>query len=126
MRYFIHSEFDQKGLPGSGEKFMDRLFLSQLDALRHKCKFPFIINSGYRSPEYNNQISTTGFYGAHTTGKAADIAVERQNAYLLLQNALEMECFTGIGIKQHGDRRFIHLDTLTPDEALRPTIWSYN
>lgn len=34
--------------------------------------------------------------------------------------------FTGIGIKQHGDNRFIHLDDLRePDHAPRPTIWTY-
>lgn len=122
MRYFIHSEFDQKGLPGSGEKSMDRLFLSQLDALRHKCGFPFIVTSGYRSPEYNNKISTTGFNGAHTTGKAADIAVDTMNAFILAERAFEMGCFTGIGI----GKGFVHLDTLTPEEAPRPRLWSYN
>lgn len=122
LRYFLYSEFDQKGVPGSGEEFMDRDFLVSLDALRHKCRFPFIISSGYRSPEYNNQVSSTGFTGPHTTGKAADIAVSRGNAFILLQNALELDCFTGIGIHQKGEHRFIHLDSI---ERPQKTIWSY-
>lgn len=109
------------GLAGSGEEHMDRSFLANLDALRHKCGFPFIITSGYRTPEYNNQISSTGFTGAHTTGKAADIAVSRENAYTVLKNAFEMDCFTGIGINQKGDKRFIHLDSI--DGSNR--IWTY-
>lgn len=125
MRYFTYEEFDQKGLPGSGKQFMDKYFLASLDSLRHKCGFPFVITSGYRSPEYNNEISGTGFTGPHTTGKAADIAVSRDRAFELLQCAMEINYFTGIGINQKGDRRFIHLDILTPAEAPRPTIWSY-
>ena len=121
MRYFQYSEFDQKGLVASGKKFMDKQFLINLDALRHRCGFPFIITSGYRSPEYNNEVSSTGLTGAHTTGKAADIAISRQNAYTLLREALHMGCFTGIGVKQKGGGRFIHLDSV--DGSNR--IWSY-
>ena len=127
MRYFLHSEFDQKDgkLPNSGKEFMDTTFLNNLDALRHRCGFPFIINSGYRSPEYNAKVSKTGLTGAHTTGLAADIAVSRENAYTVLREAFAMGCFTGIGINQKGDNRFIHVDSLTSTEAPRPTVWSY-
>ena len=122
MRYFLHSEFDQKGSAGSGEQFMDGTFLVNLDALRHRCGFPFIVTSGYRSPEYNNEISSTGFTGAHTQGKAADILVRGENARILLRNALEMDCFTGIGVAQKGDGRYIHLDTMQREYR---AIWSY-
>lgn len=121
MRYFLYSEFDQKDLPGSGEEYMDYLFLNNLDALRHQCGFPFIITSGYRSPEYNNQVSSTGYDGPHTSGKAADILVSRSNAYEVLRNALAMGCFEGIGINQKGDSRFIHLDSIQGSNRL----WSY-
>lgn len=121
MRYFLYSEFDQKGLPGSGEEFMDSYFLASLDALRHKCGFPFIVTSAYRSPAYNASVSKTGLTGPHTTGKASDIAVSRSNAFILLQNALDLDCFTGIGINQKGDHRFIHLDSIEGSKR----IWSY-
>lgn len=125
MRYFTYSEFDQKDgkIPNSGERFMDKQFLANLDTLRSKCGFVFNITSGYRSPKYNDKVSSTGLTGPHTTGKAADIAVSRDHAYILLKNAFEMGCFTGIGIKQKGNKRFIHLDTI--EGQLRPTIWSY-
>lgn len=118
MRYFLYSEFDQKNVPGSGESHMDRHFLSCLDTLRHKCDFPFIVNSGYRSPEYNNQVSSTGFTGPHTTGKASDTAVAGSKAYTLLKHAMEMDCFTGIGI----GKSFIHLDIIQRNYKI---IWSY-
>jgi len=121
MRYFKYSEFDQKGLPGSGEEFMSQLFLSNLDALRHNCGFPFIITSGYRSPGYNDRISSTGLTGPHTTGLAADIAVARESALILLREALNMECFTGIGLQQKGKGRFIHLDITAGNRR----FWTY-
>lgn len=101
---------------------MDIAFLTNLDALRDKCGFPFIITSGYRSPVYNNEVSTTGFDGPHTTGKAADVSVERNNARIVLREALNMGCFTGIGINQKGDNRFIHLDSV---ERIQNALWSY-
>lgn len=120
MRYFTYKEFDQKGLEDSGKTFMDGEFLNNLDDLRHECGFPFVITSGYRTPEYNNEISSTGLNGPHTTGKAVDIAASRGNALMLLENALNMGYFTGIGINQKGDKRFIHLDSIE-----RVALWTY-
>ena len=121
MRYFTYREFDQRGLEGSGEQHMDREFIANLDALRHKCGFPFILTSAYRSPEYNARVSHTGLTGPHTTGKAVDISVSRENARIVLREALNMECFTGIGINQKGDARFLHLDSIEGPNR----IWSY-
>lgn len=125
MRHFEHSEFDQKGLPGSGFK-MDRDFLIHLDELRERCGFPFVVSSGYRTPDYNASVSNTGTTGPHTTGKAADILVSGAEAYTLLRYAMSMGVFTGIGIKQIGSDRFIHLDTCEKvDGIARPAVWSY-
>ena len=127
MKYFDYSEFDQEGLAGSGKRYMCSKFLDQLDELRDRYGQPIIITSGYRSPEYNNKVSSTGLTGAHTTGKAVDIAVSRQDAYKLLQIVFDMGVFTGVGIQQKGSGRFIHLDTLSANDPriIRPTIWSY-
>lgn len=125
MQYFKQSEFDQKGLPGSGAK-MDRAFLVHLDELRRRCGFAFIIISGYRSPEYNNEVSESGLTGAHTLGKATDILASHEQAYIIVREAMKMGVFTGIGVKQKGDQRVIHLDTCTAADGLpRPRIWSY-
>lgn len=126
MRYFKIEEFDQRDAPGSGENMCPE-FLTMIDDLRDKCGFPFIISSGYRSPEYNEQVSSSGRTGPHTTGKAADISVYGENAHILLWHATDME-FSGIGISQKGNykSRFIHLDTLPNDDNHpRPWVWSY-
>lgn len=125
MKYFQLSEFDQKGLPDSGSK-MNATFLGYIDELRDRCGFPFIITSGYRTPEYNASVSESGLTGAHTLGKAVDIAVSGEKAWILLKEAFEMGVFTGMGISQKGEHRFIHLDICTKADNLpRPAIWSY-
>lgn len=123
MSYFQYKEFDQKGLPGSGEKYMSQIFINRLNDLREKFGKPIIITSGYRSPEYNNKVSSTGFTGPHTTGLAVDISVMGQDAYDLVAIAFNMGVFTGIGINQKGIGRFIHLDMIL--DVNRPRIWSY-
>jgi uncharacterized protein YcbK (DUF882 family) len=122
LRYFKREEFKCKHC---GAEKMDPAFLVLLDELRHRCGFPLPVTSGYRCPAYNDKVSTTGPNGPHTTGKAADIGVSRHRAYDVLRHALAMG-FTGIGVKQKGEERFVHLDTLTePQAAPRPTVWSY-
>ena len=123
FRYFKRSEFACKC--GKCDNLIQDSFVEKMDALRHICGFPISISSGYRCPAHNAAVSGTGDDGPHTTGCAADVPIDRKRAYILLQNAIQMG-FTGIGFKQHGGVRFMHLDTL-PD-ALgqpRPAIWSY-
>jgi zinc D-Ala-D-Ala carboxypeptidase len=126
LRYFKPIEFEQRGLPGSGDK-MDKTFLEILDEIRHRCGFPLKVSSGYRSPEYNMSVSSSGLNGPHTTGKACDILVAGEQAYILIGHALDLG-ITGVGINQKGEfgQRFVHLDILTRAEGYpRPTAWSY-
>lgn len=126
--FFRWDEFDQHGAPGTGEAHMDRDFVRWLDELRLRCGFPLTVSSGYRSPEYNSTVSTTGLDGPHTTGKAADLIVLGSQALILIGHATDMGV-KGMGIKQKGEhaRRFIHLDMLGAAETKgpRPWIWSY-
>jgi zinc D-Ala-D-Ala carboxypeptidase len=121
-KYFKWSEFDQPGYKGSGETYMNRDFVKLLDELRERCGFPLIITSGYRSPEYNSVVSTTGENGPHTTGRAVDIRCNGQTAYTILHHVFALG-FTGIGIKQRDAGRFIHIDTIT--NSPRPNVWTY-
>jgi zinc D-Ala-D-Ala carboxypeptidase len=124
MEYFKLSEFDQKGLPGSGSK-MNPAFLCKVDKLRGNCGFAFVISSGYRSPEYNMQVSETGGEGPHTTGRAVDILCNAQQCFIIVREAIKLG-FNGIGISQKGTKRFVHLDDLTAADGYpRPVIWSY-
>jgi len=105
-------------------ELMDATYIRRLDLLRDRMGFPFEVRSGYRCPEHNDRVSTTGLTGPHTTGHAADIYLFGRQVYELLQFAPAFN-MTGLGIKAHGDhnRRFIHLDDL--DKIGRPTVWSY-
>lgn len=123
LTFFKLSEFTCKC--GCGQNKMDPQTLNRFDTLRAQFGKPLIVTSGYRCPEHNAKVSSTGRTGPHTTGQAADFAVDRVDAHKLLQIALTMG-FTGIGVQQKGGGRFIHLDTLSSLQATpRPTVWSY-
>src|SRR5690606_23334893 len=98
--------------------------LAKLERVRARMGVGLRISSGYRCPDYNAQISSTGRTGPHTTGRAVDVACYGTTALRLIEAALA-EGFTGIGVSQKGEhaKRFIHLDDLKGQS--RPWIWSY-
>jgi hypothetical protein len=53
-------------------------------------------------------------------GKAIDIAISGRDAKRLYKIAKKY--MTGIGIS----KRYIHMDSLTSEEAPRPTVWRYS
>lgn len=113
---------------GCGRADMAPGFLDKLQAIRDRLGRPLIVNSGYRCPDYNMRISTSGRGGPHTTGHAADIAAAGADAELVDGIAVELG-ITGRGVKQHGPwpGRFLHLDDLEPGGAHpRPRLWSYS
>ena len=122
--HFKQDEFRCKC--GCGKADMDEEFMLRLDQMRMAAGFPFIVTSGYRCPDYNDQVSSTGRTGPHTTGKAADISARGHEALKIVDLALS-HSMTGIGVAQKGGGRFIHLDCLVNGErgAPRPWIWSY-
>ena len=110
---------------GCGKADMKAEFMLQLQRLRTSCGFPFKISSGYRCPEHNNKVSSSGYEGPHTTGLAVDISVAGEQARTLINKS---SGFSGIGISQKGNHanRFIHLDNLeTAAGRPRPWVWSY-
>ena len=107
----------------TGKCRMHAGFMDRLQRLRTRYGKPMVITSGYRDATHPIEARKAS-PGAHATGRAADIAVDRGDAYELLKLALELG-FTGIGINQKGSGRFIHLDDLPGGDHLRPTIWSY-
>jgi hypothetical protein len=96
----------------------------RLERLRVAYARPMRVTSGGRCPDHNEKVSGTGRTGPHTKA-AFDIEVGRGNAFDLMVLAPQFG-FTGIGFKQKGVIRFVHLDAL-PNEIgqPRPTIWSY-
>ena len=119
---------DEFKCSASGVCIMRPIFLDALQELRHKYGKSMVISSGYRNPEKHPIEMKKTRPGAQAHGLAADIVVAYQDAYNVLNLAIELGYFTGIGISQKGDAasRFIHLDMMEPSEQFpRPTIWSY-
>ena len=104
---------------------MDKATMDRLQLLRDHYGLPLTITSGYRSPRHSIEAAKAA-PGTHSMGRAVDIACNGVEALDLLEEALEVR-FTGFGVKQKGEHRFLHLDDLKPGEhtAPRPTIWSY-
>ena len=100
-------------------------FMDKVEILRVRAGFSMPVTSAARCPTHNAEVSHTGRSGPHTTGRAIDIAVSGSRALELVRMALASG-FTGIGVNQKGDARFIHLDDLpNKDGQPRPHIWSY-
>jgi len=122
MNYFTPAELRCQHTGKDGIHFE---FLAKLNAVRHECGFPFTVTSGYRAPEHPIEAKKTR-PGAHASGRAVDIGVRGAQALRVIEVGLK-HGMTGIGVKQKGSSRFIHLDDLEngATRAPRPTIWSY-
>jgi len=117
--YFSQKELQCKC--GCGECEMDESFMDRLDELRTLFGHPIYLNSAYRCKEHNKNEGGVPD-SPHTKGIGVDIAISGMSAWSLLLYVTEIG-FTGIGIKQHGDGRFIHVDD-KPD-GTRPWVWTY-
>ena len=120
---FSASEFRCKH---TGKCDMDETFMEKLQNLRDVYGKPIYITSGYRHHTHPLEAKKPNpKQGAHTTGKAVDIAIRGHEVHELVGIAIA-HGFTGIGLRQHGDSRFLHLDTLDHTESQpRPWIWTY-
>ena len=113
FKYFKLEDFDCQE---TGENEMSIEFIERLDGLRSGCGFPFIVTSGYRSPNHSIEAKKEQ-PGQHAQGIAADIkVVGGAQRRLLVEKALEMG-FTGVGV----DKNFIHVDIRTTT----PVLWVY-
>jgi len=125
IKYFTADEFRCRY---SHRVDMDQDFVEALDELRERFGKPIKINSGFRDRFKHPIEARKNSRGAHTTGKAADIGIRGKDAIRLLEIAMEMGVFTGFGISQKGNSRFIHLDSATRSDlggTPRPALWSY-
>jgi uncharacterized protein YcbK (DUF882 family) len=114
--HFKKEEFDCKH---TGENQMQHEFMLKLVTLRLRYAKPLRVTSGYRDVTHPAEARKS-ISGAHSHGVAVDLAVQGADAYRVLELATTLG-FTGIGVQQKGDGRFIHLDTYTD----YPRVWSY-
>lgn len=117
IKYFIEAEF-QKAQPRCSMSQMDLTFLERLDKARELAGIPFVINSAFRTKEYEKEHGRDGS-SAHCFGLAVDIRCnDSRNRYKIVKAAIAAG-FNRIGI----GNGFIHLD----DSWFHPqdVLWTY-
>ena len=113
FKYFKIEDFDCQE---TGENQMSPEFLNMLDILRENAGFPFVITSGYRSPNHSIEAKKEKA-GTHAQGIAADIKVNSgAERMIIVKEALALG-FTGIGVA----KTFIHVDI----RKTTPVVWTY-
>lgn len=103
--------------------FMEKLHLLKAEWYKNNKRI-LKINSGYRCRNHPIERKKKTL-GPHTKGKAVDICISGEDATKLFN--LAKKYMSGIGYSFKGGSRshFLHLDSLTPEEAERPAVWSY-
>ena len=116
-KYFKESEF-RACSPACSLQDMRQSTMNRFDRARRIAGIPFVLNSAYRSPEWELAHGRSGS-GAHTRGRAVDIRCRTNATRMKVVVALLAAGFSRIGIAD----TFIHADddeTLTQD-----IIWLY-
>ena len=123
MLHFNYEEFDSpddigSGLPTTDGGKMDINFLHKLDEARAISDVPYIITSGYRTPEHNSKVG--GRVGSsHLKGVAVDI---KCNNSLDRARILKGLFLVGLGRRVGIAKNFIHVDI---DMNKPSAIWLY-
>lgn len=117
MKHFTLNEFESPDEAGSGKK-MDEEFLLMLNEAREEAGIPFIITSGYRTKQHNEDVGGVAD-SSHLKGLACDIASMDSRTRFLIVGALLEVGFNRIGIAG----TFIHID-LDRDKT-QFLIWRY-
>ena len=116
-KYFQDAEF-RRCVPSCSIDQMEQGFLELLDAVREAAGIPLVLNSAYRSVEWEKSKKRTGA-SSHTKGLAVDIRCgSNANRMKIVRAALQCG-ITRIGIGSS----FVHVDI---DRSLpQDTIWHY-
>jgi uncharacterized protein YcbK (DUF882 family) len=121
---FTHEEM--QCICGCGQANMAPQTMRKLQVLRNRIG-PIFINSAYRCEAHNKAVGGS-INSAHLKGRAVDVRCAHGTAYDVALVAMNIG-FTGIGPKQHGEGRFIHLDDIEKNEfpdISRPRIFTYS
>lgn len=116
-KYFSESEF-KKCTPKCSLQDMDQSFMSKLDTARSIAGIPFVLNSAYRSKEWEIKQGRAGT-SSHCEGKAVDIRCGSDYNRFIVIDALRKAGFTRIGVA----KTYIHVDSsITHSQKV---IWLY-
>lgn len=93
-------------------------FIAKLDQARHIAGIPFVITSGFRSPEKNESVVGAVADSAHLKGLAVDLRVHNSHEVSRIIDAAKASGITRRGI--YVDKSFqpvhVHLD-IDPDKV---------
>src|ERR1044072_8122736 len=78
-------------------KGLDREFVARLDMARHQAEIPFVITSGFRTPEDNLKVGGVP-NSSHTKGLAVDLRCKSSNELWKILDGLYSVNFKRIGI----------------------------
>lgn len=116
-RHFKESEF-KACTPSCSMQDMNQGTITRLDMVRDLAGIPLVLNSAYRSKEWEKKQGRTGT-SAHCEGRAADIRCNSsRNRWKIVKAAIQAG-FTRIGI----GKTYIHLDDSYTHES--EVIWHY-
>lgn len=108
----------------SGKCEMNPEFMADLEDLREYWGKPMTITSAYRDVTHPIEAKKSK-RGAHTYGRAVDVAVSGSEAHDFVKAVVEHGKFKRIGVAQKGNGRFIHLDNMSNGEGF-PSPWMYS
>ncbi len=114
-KYFAEREF-QRCTPPCSLQDMRQDSIDKFNKARQLAGIPFVINSAYRSVDYEKSKGRAGT-SAHTLGRAMDIRCNNPRNRFKIVNALIKAGFNRIGIYA----TFIHADNSTTHE--QDVIW---
>lgn len=117
LEYFKDEEF-KRAIPACSLSDMNEQFMLHLDECRHFAGIPFVINSAYRSVEYEKSKGRTGT-SQHCKGLAVDLRCRTNAERFRIVSSLLAFGFRRIGIGSN----FIHVDDGYPNSE--PIIWIY-
>lgn len=116
LRYFKPQEFERAN-PSCSIEDMNEEFLFKLDDARAICSVPFVINSAFRTEDYEREHNRhIHNIGPHSKGLAVDLRCVSASDRLKMVLALLAVGFRRIGLY----RGFIHVDS---DVSKPACIW---
>lgn len=117
LKYFKDEEF-KRATPACSLSDMNEDFMHHLDEAREFAKIPFVINSAFRSVDYEKKKGRTGT-SQHCNGLAVDLRCRTNAERFRIVASLLALGFRRIGIGTN----FIHVDDGYPNNE--PIIWTY-
>ena len=115
-KYFKLTE--STGSNGHTVAELNKELVDKLDIVRGECGFPFVINSGYRTPAENALLKDSVTDSAHTLRLAVDIKCIDSTKRMKIVSSAFLHGFKRIGIAN----TYIHLDL---DKNKPNSIWLY-